>query len=43
MISVIFEVWPAEDKTNQYFDIAASLRPSWKKLMVSFPLSDLKA
>lgn len=27
MIAVIFEVWPAEDKAHQYFDIAAALRP----------------
>lgn len=26
MIAVIFEVWPAEDKAHQYFDIAAALR-----------------
>lgn len=26
MIAVIFEVWPAENKANQYLDIAASLR-----------------
>lgn len=27
MIAVIFEVWPAEGRKNQYLDIAASLRP----------------
>lgn len=32
MIAVIFEVWPAEEKANQYFDIAASLRPELEKI-----------
>lgn len=32
MIAVIFEVWPAKDKANQYFDIAASLRPELEKI-----------
>lgn len=32
MIAVIFEVWPAEDKAGQYFDIAASLRPELEKI-----------
>lgn len=27
MIAVIFEVWPAEGRTQQYLDIAAGLRP----------------
>lgn len=27
MIAVIFEVWPAEGRTQQYLDIAAELRP----------------
>ena len=27
MIAVIFEVWPAEGRTEQYLDIAADLRP----------------
>lgn len=27
MIAVIFEVWPAEGRTQQYLDIAADLRP----------------
>lgn len=32
MIAVIFEVWPANDKANQYFDIAASLRPELERI-----------
>lgn len=27
MIAVIFEVWPAEHRTQQYLDLAALLRP----------------
>ena len=27
MIAVIFEVWPAPDRKQEYLDIAASLRP----------------
>lgn len=27
MIAVIFEVWPKEARRNDYFDIAAQLRP----------------
>lgn len=27
MIAVIFEVWPVEDRANEYFDLAAELRP----------------
>lgn len=27
MITVIFEVWPKEDRAHEYFDIAAALRP----------------
>lgn len=27
MIAVIFEVWPAEDRAKEYFDLAAELRP----------------
>jgi heme-degrading monooxygenase HmoA len=27
MIAVIFELWPAEDKTGAYLDIAGGLRP----------------
>ena len=32
MITVIFEVWPNEDKSTEYFDIAASLRPALEKI-----------
>ncbi|MBC2769091.1 antibiotic biosynthesis monooxygenase family protein [Pusillimonas minor] len=32
MITVIFEVWPAENKANQYLDIAASLRQDLEKI-----------
>jgi heme-degrading monooxygenase HmoA len=27
MIAVIFEVWPADERTQEYLDIAADLRP----------------
>ncbi|MFO0255656.1 MAG: antibiotic biosynthesis monooxygenase, partial [Betaproteobacteria bacterium] len=27
MIAVIFEVWPAEGRRQEYLDIAAGLRP----------------
>jgi len=27
MIAVIFEVWPKDERRDQYFDIAAELRP----------------
>jgi heme-degrading monooxygenase HmoA len=27
VIAVIFEVWPAEGRTDQYLDLAAALRP----------------
>ena len=27
MIAVIFEVWPADGRTQEYLDIAARLRP----------------
>lgn len=27
MLAVIFEVWPAEGRTQEYLDIAANLRP----------------
>ncbi len=27
MLAVIFEVWPADDRANEYFDLAAELRP----------------
>lgn len=32
MIAVIFEVWPAENKADQYLDIAASLRQDLEKI-----------
>ncbi|UCD68784.1 MAG: antibiotic biosynthesis monooxygenase [Betaproteobacteria bacterium] len=32
MIAVIFEVWPAEGKAAQYFDLAASLRSDLEKV-----------
>ena len=32
MISVIFEVWPAEGRKQEYLDIAASLRPLLDKI-----------
>lgn len=32
MITVIFEVWPAENKADQYLDIAASLRQDLEKI-----------
>lgn len=27
MLAVIFEVWPVDGRSNEYFDIAAELRP----------------
>lgn len=27
MIAVIFEVWPAEERATEYFDLAAELKP----------------
>lgn len=32
MIAVIFEVWPAEGKAREYFDLAASLRPDLERI-----------
>jgi heme-degrading monooxygenase HmoA len=32
VIAVIFEVWPAEGRAGEYFDIAASLRPELEKI-----------
>jgi heme-degrading monooxygenase HmoA len=32
MIAVIFEVWPAQDRADEYFDIAATLRPDLEKI-----------
>lgn len=32
MIAVIFEAWPAEDRTDDYLDLAAALLPSLQRL-----------
>jgi heme-degrading monooxygenase HmoA len=32
MIAVIFEVWPHRDHRNDYFDLAAELRPMLEKI-----------
>ncbi len=32
MIAVIFEVWPDKDHRQDYFDIAASLKPELEKI-----------
>lgn len=32
MIAVIFEVWPAEGRAGEYFDLAASLKPDLEKI-----------
>lgn len=32
MIAIIFEVWPAEGKTDTYLDMAASLRPQLEQM-----------
>jgi heme-degrading monooxygenase HmoA len=32
MIAVIFEVWPAEGRAQEYFDIAASLRDDLQRV-----------
>ena len=32
MIAVIFEVWPAEGRAQEYFDIAASLREDLQRM-----------
>jgi heme-degrading monooxygenase HmoA len=32
MIAVIFEVWPAEGRASEYFDLAASLRGELSKI-----------
>jgi heme-degrading monooxygenase HmoA len=32
MIAVIFEVWPAEGRAREYFDLAAELRPLLDKI-----------
>ena len=32
MIAVIFEVWPAEGRAHEYFDLAAALRADLEKI-----------
>ena len=32
MIAVIFEVWPVENRAEEYFDMAAELRPLLEKI-----------
>jgi heme-degrading monooxygenase HmoA len=32
VIAVIFEVWPAEGRAGDYFDLAAALRPDLEKI-----------
>jgi heme-degrading monooxygenase HmoA len=32
MIAVIFEVWPTEGRTGEYFDLAAALKPDLEKI-----------
>lgn len=32
MIAVIFEVWPAEGRANEYFDLAAGLRAELERM-----------
>src|SRR4030088_831659 len=32
MIAVIFEVWPGAERRDQYFDLAAALRPELKQI-----------
>lgn len=32
MIAVIFEVWPAPGRVNEYLDLAAALRPELEKI-----------
>lgn len=32
MIAVIFELWPADGRVAEYFDLAASLRPELEKI-----------
>ncbi|HKC42597.1 MAG TPA: antibiotic biosynthesis monooxygenase [Burkholderiales bacterium] len=32
MIAVIFEVWPAEGRAGEYFDLAASLKPDLERI-----------
>ena len=32
MIAVIFEVWPAAGRADEYFDLAAALRPQLERI-----------
>ena len=32
MIAVIFEVWPAEGRAGEYFDLAAALKPDLERI-----------
>ena len=32
MLAVIFEVWPAEGRAGEYFDLAAALKPDLEKI-----------
>lgn len=32
MIAVIFELWPADGRAGEYFDLAASLRPELERI-----------
>ena len=32
MIAVIFEVWPGAERRNEYFDLAAALRPKLERI-----------
>jgi heme-degrading monooxygenase HmoA len=32
MIAVIFEVWPADGRAGEYFDLAAALKPSLERI-----------
>ena len=32
MIAVIFEVWPTEGRADEYFDLAASLKPDLERI-----------
>jgi heme-degrading monooxygenase HmoA len=32
MIAVIFEVWPGAERRDQYFDLAAALRPELERI-----------
>ena len=42
MIAVIFEVWPASGRKEDYLAIAAKLSPNWKRWTASFRSSDFR-